>query len=41
MSAVDGKTGKIKDSEEKVIYDIAGPLCFQVRSRYQDIRAEI
>ena len=29
MSAIDGKTGKLKDSEEKVAYDIAGPLCFQ------------
>ena len=30
MSAIDGKTGKLKDSEEKIAYDIAGPLCFQV-----------
>jgi len=29
MSAIDGKTGKLKDSEEKIAYDIAGPLCFQ------------
>jgi len=29
MSAIDGKTGKLKKSEDQITYDIAGPLCFQ------------
>ena len=30
MSAIDGKTGKLKKSEDQITYDVAGPLCFQV-----------
>lgn len=29
MSAIDGKTGKLKKSEDQITYDVAGPLCFQ------------
>lgn len=31
FSALDGKTGLPKQSDETLTYDIAGPLCFQVK----------
>ena len=32
LSALDGKTGESKTGGETFTYDIAGPLCFQVRA---------
>ena len=31
ISAVDGTSGRVKEGDSTVTYDIAGPLCFQVR----------
>ena len=43
MSAIDGKTGKLKKSEEQITYDVAGPLCFQVllTSSIYSLRGEL
>ena len=32
ITALDGKTGTNKQSDETLKYDLAGPLCFQVSS---------